>query len=228
MPRCLPSDAGLMETVNFTAPPTLRSVQPPLMRPPAREPKSRGLDHVETPPNRGQPKLQALTINFQFKSPGSFPRHWFCLFVHNYANRGKRAYFQPGWFAGSHGRFGRCFLWAVAGRWAHGTHGATRGAVCSKPQPPRILTNSRSSPEKSPLALSGWPVGVCTPNSEAHGPGGQSALRFLARGHPCASFSECLSLPAPCKVHLETVSSDVESRALAVTSGKGSFSVFCP
>lgn len=136
VPRCLPSDAGLMQTVNFTVPPTLQMTQPPLMMPPPREPKSWASGSRLNANQSGEPKLHALTISFQFKSLGSFPGHCFCLSVHNSTNRGKRTYFQPSWFTDNHVwrplvfRFGHCFLWAAARRRAHSTHGATRGAVC--------------------------------------------------------------------------------------------------
>lgn len=102
VPRCLLSDVGLMETVNLTVPPTLQMTQPPLMTPPQRGPKSWASgSHLNSNQSR-EPKLHALTINFQFKSLGAFPRHCFRLSVHNYTNRGKWTYFQPSWFTDNH------------------------------------------------------------------------------------------------------------------------------
>lgn len=79
VPRCLLSDSRLTETANVTVPPALQVTQHPLMTPAQSGPESWASgSHLNSNPS-GEPKLHALTINFQFKPPGSFPSHCFHL-----------------------------------------------------------------------------------------------------------------------------------------------------
>lgn len=229
MPRCLPSGAGLMETVNFTVPPALPRNQPPLMMPPLMEPKSRASgSHLNSSQSAG-PKLHALTINFQFEPPGSFPRHCFFSFCTPLHKQRGMNFFSTQLVrqcscAEALGLELGTALWAAAGRWAPGT----RKAIGSKPHPPQILTNSRSSPEQSPLARSVWPVGSCTPNLEARRPGAKPAPSCSPTDTPAPPPLNGFPSLLPAKCTLKPCAQMWRAEPWQYSQERGAFLLLCP